>query len=298
MGRRWQQGDFSISEEHAVTATLETVVALLAGSFDSAPDARRVVVACAEGDVHSLRGSHDRRPTWSSSGGGSPSSGPASRPMTSGPTCGSTPRRPWSSPAPWPPPCPAPAPRSGPPMPPGSRCSPGAVASAPTAGRAAPWAPTPATRRSQGDRRHPLHLAAGPVRHREQRSQRRRGRQSLLRRRPRSWRAASAIWSRAAPPYRAADDALTWSCSSTAWRPRSFSTTPRWCGVRRLAAGPTGRPSAGAVAADLRQGLQAALEGDPPRAARFSRRRRLSSDDRGGCREGESNPHECYLGGF
>jgi methanogenic corrinoid protein MtbC1 len=54
VGRRWQQGDFSISEEHAVTATLETVVALLAGSFDSAPDARRVVVACAEGDVHSL----------------------------------------------------------------------------------------------------------------------------------------------------------------------------------------------------------------------------------------------------
>lgn len=54
IGRRWQQGDFSISEEHAVTATLETVVALLAGSFDSAPDARRVVVACAEGDIHSL----------------------------------------------------------------------------------------------------------------------------------------------------------------------------------------------------------------------------------------------------
>ena len=54
VGQRWQQGDFSISEEHAVTATLETVVVLLAGSFDSAPDARRVVVACAEGDVHSL----------------------------------------------------------------------------------------------------------------------------------------------------------------------------------------------------------------------------------------------------
>ena len=54
VGRRWQQGDFCVSEEHVVTATLETVVSLLAGSFDISPDARRVVVACAEGDVHSL----------------------------------------------------------------------------------------------------------------------------------------------------------------------------------------------------------------------------------------------------
>lgn len=54
VGQRWQQGDFGVCDEHVVTATLETVVALLAGSFDSAPDARRVVVACAEGDVHTL----------------------------------------------------------------------------------------------------------------------------------------------------------------------------------------------------------------------------------------------------
>lgn len=54
VGRRWQQGDFGISEEHVVTATLETVVALLAGSFDIEPAARRVVVTCAEGDAHSL----------------------------------------------------------------------------------------------------------------------------------------------------------------------------------------------------------------------------------------------------
>jgi methanogenic corrinoid protein MtbC1 len=54
VGRRWEQGDFSITEEHVVTATLETLVSLLAGSFDVLPDARRVVVACAEGDAHSL----------------------------------------------------------------------------------------------------------------------------------------------------------------------------------------------------------------------------------------------------
>jgi len=54
VGNRWHQGDFSVSEEHTVTATLETVVALLAGSFDIPADARRVVVACAEGDSHSL----------------------------------------------------------------------------------------------------------------------------------------------------------------------------------------------------------------------------------------------------
>ncbi|MBN2113594.1 MAG: cobalamin-dependent protein, partial [Acidimicrobiia bacterium] len=54
VGRRWEQGDFGISEEHVITATLETVVALLAGSFDIEPGARRLVVACAEGDAHSL----------------------------------------------------------------------------------------------------------------------------------------------------------------------------------------------------------------------------------------------------
>jgi methanogenic corrinoid protein MtbC1 len=54
VGKRWHQGDFGVAEEHTVTAALETVVALLAGSFDIAHDARRVVVACAEGDTHSL----------------------------------------------------------------------------------------------------------------------------------------------------------------------------------------------------------------------------------------------------
>lgn len=54
VGNRWHQGDFGVAEEHAVTAAVETVVALLAGSFDIPDDARRVVVACAEGDTHSL----------------------------------------------------------------------------------------------------------------------------------------------------------------------------------------------------------------------------------------------------
>lgn len=54
VGSRWHQGDISVAEEHTVTSTLETVVALLAGSFDIPEDARRVVVACAEGDNHSL----------------------------------------------------------------------------------------------------------------------------------------------------------------------------------------------------------------------------------------------------
>ncbi len=54
IGRRWQQGDYGIAEEHAATGAVETLVALLAGSFTNPEDARHVVVACAEGDTHSL----------------------------------------------------------------------------------------------------------------------------------------------------------------------------------------------------------------------------------------------------
>lgn len=54
VGRRWQQGDFAISEEHASTGAIETLVALLAGSLTQADAAEHVVVACAEGDMHSL----------------------------------------------------------------------------------------------------------------------------------------------------------------------------------------------------------------------------------------------------
>lgn len=53
-GRRWEAGDYSISEEHASTAAAETLVALLAGAFDQPVDADHVVVVCAEGEAHSL----------------------------------------------------------------------------------------------------------------------------------------------------------------------------------------------------------------------------------------------------
>ncbi len=56
VGSRWQSGDYLVSEEHTATATLETVVALLAGSLDQPEDGLHVVIASAEGDAHSLAG--------------------------------------------------------------------------------------------------------------------------------------------------------------------------------------------------------------------------------------------------
>lgn len=54
-GRRWQVGDYSISEEHASTAAVETLIGLLSGSFEqSATDKLVVVVVCAEGETHTL----------------------------------------------------------------------------------------------------------------------------------------------------------------------------------------------------------------------------------------------------
>jgi methanogenic corrinoid protein MtbC1 len=53
-GRRWEAGEYSISEEHASTAAAETLVALLGGAFDQPVDADHVVVVCAEGEAHSL----------------------------------------------------------------------------------------------------------------------------------------------------------------------------------------------------------------------------------------------------
>jgi methanogenic corrinoid protein MtbC1 len=54
VGARWQRGDYLVPEEHAATATVETVVSILAGMFDQPSDGIRVVVAAAEGDQHSL----------------------------------------------------------------------------------------------------------------------------------------------------------------------------------------------------------------------------------------------------
>jgi methanogenic corrinoid protein MtbC1 len=54
VGHRWQRGDYLVAEEHAVTATIETVISLLAGSLDQPPEGSQIVVATVEGDSHSL----------------------------------------------------------------------------------------------------------------------------------------------------------------------------------------------------------------------------------------------------
>lgn len=54
VGHRWQRGEYLVAEEHAVTATIETVVSLLAGSLDQPQDGVHVVLATVEGDNHSL----------------------------------------------------------------------------------------------------------------------------------------------------------------------------------------------------------------------------------------------------
>ena len=56
LGDRWSQGDYLIADEHVATAAIETVVAMLAGSFDQPEEGRHAVVACVEGDAHSLAG--------------------------------------------------------------------------------------------------------------------------------------------------------------------------------------------------------------------------------------------------
>ncbi|MCU0261579.1 MAG: cobalamin-dependent protein [Ilumatobacteraceae bacterium] len=53
-GDRWATGDVTISEEHVATAAVETLIAMLAGSFDQPVDTDTVVVVCAEGDDHTL----------------------------------------------------------------------------------------------------------------------------------------------------------------------------------------------------------------------------------------------------
>lgn len=54
IGHRWQFGDYLISEEHAATAAVETVVSLLAGSLEQSDEGAHVVVAAVQGDSHSL----------------------------------------------------------------------------------------------------------------------------------------------------------------------------------------------------------------------------------------------------
>lgn len=56
LGERWLNGDYLISEEHVATSTIDTVVALLGGTFEQPDDAPRVVIACVEGEAHALPG--------------------------------------------------------------------------------------------------------------------------------------------------------------------------------------------------------------------------------------------------
>ncbi|MGD2101930.1 MAG: cobalamin-dependent protein [Acidimicrobiia bacterium] len=54
VGKRWEQGDYLIAEEHAATAAIETVISLMTGMFDQPADAPLIAIATAEGDDHSL----------------------------------------------------------------------------------------------------------------------------------------------------------------------------------------------------------------------------------------------------
>jgi hypothetical protein len=53
VGSRWAGGDLSVADEHAATASVETLVALLAAGVQPVAGPL-VVVACPEGDAHSL----------------------------------------------------------------------------------------------------------------------------------------------------------------------------------------------------------------------------------------------------
>jgi methanogenic corrinoid protein MtbC1 len=56
VGELWQQGRWTVADEHAATAVTETALSALttATSRPRSPQARHVVVACAEGDWHTL----------------------------------------------------------------------------------------------------------------------------------------------------------------------------------------------------------------------------------------------------
>ena len=55
-GTRWQTGDYRIADEHAATGAVESLVAMLAGSFDLPDEGDDIVIAAAQGDHHSLPG--------------------------------------------------------------------------------------------------------------------------------------------------------------------------------------------------------------------------------------------------
>jgi methanogenic corrinoid protein MtbC1 len=53
-GTRWKDGDYRIADEHAASGAVETLVAMLAGSFELSEEGPRVVVAASQGDHHSI----------------------------------------------------------------------------------------------------------------------------------------------------------------------------------------------------------------------------------------------------
>ena len=53
-GTRWKDGDYRIADEHAASGAVETLVAMLAGSFELPAAGDYVVLAAAQGDHHSL----------------------------------------------------------------------------------------------------------------------------------------------------------------------------------------------------------------------------------------------------
>ena len=53
-GTRWKDGDYRIADEHAASGAVETLVAMLAGSFDLPEEDDLIVLAAAQGDHHAL----------------------------------------------------------------------------------------------------------------------------------------------------------------------------------------------------------------------------------------------------
>jgi MerR family transcriptional regulator, light-induced transcriptional regulator len=55
IGRRWEEAEISVAQEHLATATTQSLMARLTERLDGgARRDRRVLVACAEGELHSI----------------------------------------------------------------------------------------------------------------------------------------------------------------------------------------------------------------------------------------------------
>jgi methanogenic corrinoid protein MtbC1 len=54
VGELWMEGTWNVADEHAATAVAEQVLTVIAPPRSSPPAARRVVLACAEGEWHTM----------------------------------------------------------------------------------------------------------------------------------------------------------------------------------------------------------------------------------------------------